>query len=137
MSYCKITVQGTLGRDAEIKPTQSGDTVVSFSIPHNISRDVTQWIECTYWRKPTDKMGVVDHLKKGASVLVVGNPVVEAYIKDGAAIPKQKVTVFDITICAFAPKTDGQGGSQKPAQSNYQAPTPAPAQEDEEDDLPF
>lgn len=68
-----ITVAGRVGKDAELRRTQSGDGVCSFTVAVD-QRDgrekTTNWWRCTIWGKRGEALA--PYLLKGASVTVSG-----------------------------------------------------------------
>ena len=70
-----VVVVGNLGRDSEIKVTQSGKALLSFSLAENqnIKGDNrTTWFSCTVWGESRAK-ALVDKLGKGTRVQVHGD----------------------------------------------------------------
>jgi single-strand DNA-binding protein len=131
-----ITVAGRLTKDAELRHTQSGETVCSFSVADDQGRDKKAifW-NASLWGKRAEALQ--PYLTKGASVTVVGTVSEREFTdKEGQQRKSQDVRVQDIAL---------QGGRQQgeaPApQRQAAAPRPAPAAtsgfEDMEDDIPF
>ena len=46
-----IAFAGRIGKDAEVRTTQGGDSVTQFSVGCNVGRDKTAWIDCSIDRK--------------------------------------------------------------------------------------
>ena len=129
-----------LGRNAELKRTASGDSVLQITGVYDIGygdKKSSQWINASLWGKRADSIGALN-LEKGVEVVLYMDDVQsEAYQgKNGlASIIKAKVVNLDLVSRAPA---------QAPAQ-NYQAPAPvqrapAPAPSnfpDFDDDIPF
>lgn len=67
-----ISITGNLTRDIEVKSTQSGISVCSFTLavkrPH--TSDTTDFLNCTAWRQNADFLGKYAH--KGSKVGVSG-----------------------------------------------------------------
>ena len=61
---------GRLGRDPEIKYTQSGKAVTNFTIAVNGYKDDVQWVNCVAWEKLAEICG--KYLTKGKQVYVSG-----------------------------------------------------------------
>ncbi len=78
-----LTIVGNVGRDPELKHTDKGVPVCSFSVAVNDNyRDDTQWFECTAWRSLAET--VAQHVQKGSRVLIRGGVRGRAYArKDG------------------------------------------------------
>ena len=68
-----IVIAGKLGKDAELRKTQNGDAVCSFSVAVD-QRDgrekTTNWFRVSLWGKRGE--GLAPYLLKGASVTVSG-----------------------------------------------------------------
>jgi single-strand DNA-binding protein len=68
-----ITISGNLGRDAELRSTQNGDKVLSFSVGvrQGFDRDTkSEWFRCLVWGKRAESIS--QYLLKGVRVSVVG-----------------------------------------------------------------
>ena len=90
MSYNRATLVGRLGRDPEIRVTQSDKSVTSFSLATNErwkskdgqDKDQTTWHNIVVW-DPQAK-ACKEYLQKGSQVLVEGRIVNRSYQdKDG------------------------------------------------------
>ncbi len=81
----KVILVGTLGKDPEIRYTQSGTAVTEVSIATNESwkdkngekQERTEWHRITFWGKLAEIAG--EYLKKGAQVYVEGSLRTEKY----------------------------------------------------------
>lgn len=70
----KTTAAGRIGRDAETRKTQAGDSVTSFTMAVDVrnGRDKeTVWLRCSIWGKRGESLA--QYLLKGASVTVTGS----------------------------------------------------------------
>lgn len=68
-----ITIAGRIGRDAELRTTQSGDTVSGFTVAVDVRQGrekVTNWWRVSLWGKRAEALN--QYLTKGASVTVMG-----------------------------------------------------------------
>lgn len=104
-----ITIAGRVGRDAELRRTQSGDAVCSFTVAVD-QRDgrekTTNWWRCSIWGKRGESLAA--YLLKGASVTVAG----EFSLSDYEGKPQLNVRVNEVAL------QGGRGDSQsKPAPS--------------------
>lgn len=69
-----ITIAGTIGKDAEVRRTQSGDAIAGWSVAVN-SRDggqeQTTWFDCSLFGKRGEALA--PYLRKGGKVTVIGD----------------------------------------------------------------
>lgn len=117
MSYCQITLVGRLGRNPEVRVTQTGKEIVTASMAIG-KDDKTQWFTLVCWEKTG--MWLKD-AAKGDMVFVQGSLEIKTYEK------KTGGTAIDATVNAqvvrvmTAKKDDltafhGQQRAQVPAQ---------------------
>jgi single-strand DNA-binding protein len=69
-----IIIAGNIGKDAETRTTQGGDTVTSFNVAvedRSGKEKVTLWFTCSMWGKRGDIMR--QYLTKGSKVAVSGD----------------------------------------------------------------
>lgn len=73
----KAIILGNVGREPEIRYTQSGSAVANFSVAVNERRKINgewqdhcEWISCVAWGKTAEACG--NYLKKGSQVHVIG-----------------------------------------------------------------
>lgn len=100
-----ITIAGRVGRDAELRRTQSGDAVCSFTVAvdQRDGRDKsTNWWRCSIWGKRGESL--VPYLLKGASVTVAG----EFSLSDYEGKPQLNVRVNEVALQGGR----GDGGSK-------------------------
>ena len=127
---------GNLGRDAEQRYTQSGDSVVSFSVGVKAGfgdKATTTWANCSMFGKRGES--VVPYLKKGTLVGIVGEVNLREYQdKEGQKRYSLDVRVNDLTLLGGKPSGDS-APSEKP-QRNAQG-APKTSFEDMDDDITF
>lgn len=72
-NFNKVIIGGRLTADAELKQTQSGVSVTSFSIAVNRkgAEAQTDFIDCVAWRKTAEFIS--KYFKKGSSICIVGS----------------------------------------------------------------
>jgi len=108
-----IVLIGRLGRDAEQKYLQSGDSVVNFSMAINAwykkdgeKIEKTEWVDVAVWGKLGEAL--LQYLTKGKEVQIKANFLsARAYIgQDGEARATIKVTADDINLMGSG---DGNG----------------------------
>ncbi|MBQ7392231.1 MAG: single-stranded DNA-binding protein [Clostridia bacterium] len=145
----KVVLAGRLTADLELKQTQSGISVTSFSIAINrkYSKEQEQkkvdFIDCVAWRQTAEF--ITRYFRKGSAICVIGaiekNPWTDQQGK------KRYETVINVEEAMFVDsKSDNQpaeNGSFIPGTTGYvpdaYAPTAAPKFEEinPDDDLPF
>lgn len=101
---------GRIGQQPELRTTQSGEKVLSFSVANSTGfgdRKKTQWIECSYWGSRGE--AVAKFLNKGDMIPVSGElTLVEFTRKDGTPGSKLAVRVNDLDLPARS-----EGGSSQ------------------------
>lgn len=136
MAYLnKIMLIGNLGKDAEIKVSQSGKKNAKFSLATTErfkdkqtgeSKDQTEWHNIVAWGQLADIIERLN-LKKGVSVYVEGKQT-SRYWDDPAG---QKKTISEVIIEKLQVLTPQKHeGQQQSEQQNE-------SQKSQEDDLPF
>jgi single-strand DNA-binding protein len=120
MTYQQITIVGNVGRDPELKYTQTGTAVTDFSLAVNSSYktaageqvDRTTWYRITCWGKVAEI--VSRYVKKGKQVLVIGDRIeANAYTgKDGEARASLDVTAN--TVRFLGNKNDNGASDNAP-----------------------
>lgn len=134
---------GTVGRDAEVRPTPSGQTVLNVTVANNIGfgdRQQTLWVRVALWGKRAEG-SLAQYLKKGQQVFVSGELSMREYqATDGSTKTSLELNANIIDLVG---KRSDQPGSMA-APQNYQAgaPTSSYAQPDNftaafDDDIPF
>ena len=96
-----VTIGGNLTRDAELRYTQAGTAVLSFTVAVNESRkkddtweDYPNFIDCTMFGKRAES--VSDYLRKGVYAAITGKLHQNRWEKDGQSRSKIEVTVDNI-----------------------------------------
>lgn len=124
-----LTISGNLGKDAELRSTQSGDEVLSFNVGvkqgygDNAS---TNWFRCSIWGKRARNLK--DYLLKGVKVVAQGELSIGSY--EGK--PQFDVRVNEVELMSRAEQNAGrQERQQGGGGASYQ-----PAS-DLDDDVPF
>ena len=130
----KITATGRIGKDAEVRFTNGGDPIASFSLASDVGfgdKKTTNWFNCSIWGKRAE--GIALHLTKGQQVTVFGTLTMREWTnKDGIKQLSPDIRIDEIEL---------QGGKQeaKPAQTSAKPQKPAPKSDfsDMESDIPF
>ena len=128
---------GNLGRDAEQRYTQSGDSVVSFSVGVKAGfgdKATTTWANCSMFGKRGEAVSA--YLKKGTLVGIVGEVNLRDYQdKEGQKRYSLDVRVNDLTL--LGGKSDrSESAPEKPQQRNAQG-APRTSIENMDDEIPF
>ena len=123
-SLNKVQLIGNLGRDAELKYTQSGKAVASFSMAttevwndksSGQKQEKTEWHRVTLWGKLAES--VADYLTKGKQIYVEGKLQTRKWQdKDGADRYTTEVNAFTVTLLGSG-TGGGKGGARKNASS--------------------
>jgi len=112
-----MTAIGNLGLDCEIRRTQSGTAVATFSIPVESGwgeNKHTSWLRCTLFGKRAEG-GLIQYLVKGQQVAVSGELKVNQYTnKEGAEKTSVDLIVDDVALLGGRPQQ--QATQQAPAQ---------------------
>ncbi|MEE9339316.1 MAG: single-stranded DNA-binding protein [Methylococcaceae bacterium] len=125
---------GTVGRDAEVRVTPSGQSVLNFTVANNIGfgdRQQTLWIRVALWGKRAEG-SLQNYLKKGQQVFVSGELTQREYqANDGTTKTSLELNA---NIVDLVGKRNEQ--SQQPQQQSNQQPS-QPSSLDDFDDVPF
>ena len=123
-----ITIMGRLTRDPEMRNTQSGVAVASFTLA--VDRDFggrdggekqTDFIDCTAWRHTAEF--VSKYFSKGRMAVVSGRLQIDNYTDNDGNKRKSAKVIAD-NIYFGDSKKDGATGSQSDEASSF---TPAPS----------
>lgn len=112
-----IALTGRITRDPELRKTDAGVSVTSFSmaVQRNYKIDgeyPTDFIDCVAWRGTADF--ICKHFKKGSMITVVGNLETRKFTdKDGNNRKAVEVIVKDAYFGDSAKKENGNGGEQE------------------------
>jgi single-stranded DNA-binding protein len=94
----KTILTGNLGADATVNQVNAQDgasfNVINMAVAVQLRKDVTQWVDCAFWRRADMSIGVVDYLKKGQKVLLEGE--VSADVWEGKPKLKMKITNLEL-----------------------------------------
>jgi len=124
----QLTIAGTVGKDAVLRKTQGGDSVLSFSVAVNNGKDKdgnrrdSTWFDCSIWGKRADSLE--SHITKGTKLALTGRPTARAH--EGKVY--LGISVNDFTFMGGA----SQGDSTPSAPANR-----TPDSVDDFDSIPF
>ena len=86
---------GNIGKDAVIKTMERNLMAINFPVAHNKNwkdkrtgqtKTKTTWVNCTIWKREGSNMRIVDFLKRGTLVELVGSPFAKAYSQEDGNI---------------------------------------------------
>lgn len=133
----KLFIVGNLTRDPDLRVTQSGLDVCSFTVAVNRRRREGQQQEADFFRVTAwREMGknCKQYLAKGRKVAVTGSVSVSTYqAQDGSTRAQLEVTADDVEF--LTPK--GEAPAQQPNVPQAVRPPEGGYVEVEDDDLPF
>jgi single-strand DNA-binding protein len=141
-SLNKVTLIGNLGQEPEVRYTQAGDPILSFSLATSEvwkdkttgeKQERTEWHRCMAFRTTAEILG--KYLRKGAKLYVEGKLQTRKWQdKEGQDRYTTEIQVSDFLL--LSGKEAGEHGA-RPAPANS-VPSPAQASwPDDGDDLPF
>jgi len=109
---------GNIGRDCEVRHTQSGMAIATFPLPVEAGygdKKTTTWLRCSLFGKRAEG-GLIQYLVKGQQVAVQGEINLNQYTnKDGLEKSSLDIMVNDVALLG---KPSGQRQQPKPAQQN-------------------
>ena len=126
-----IIIAGNVGKDAVLRRTQSGDSVLGFSLAVDNGKDKdgnkrdTTWVDCSVWGKRAESLE--QYVTKGTKLTISGRPTVRAH--EGKAY--LGVSVNELTFMGGG----HEGGSNSGYRDNSQ--TGAANPDDMGDEVPF
>lgn len=133
-----FVAHGILGKDCEIRFTESGLAICEFSIANTIGykdKKHTNWFNCTLFGKRAEG-GITEYLKKGTKVMVTGELYIKTFEKkDGSKGFNHNLYVNDFKLLDSTLQNPQQSAQQPEAPVTTQ-PVPA-AQTGFDDEMPF
>ncbi len=113
----KVILVGNLGRDPELRRTQSGSAVTNFSIAttekfkdkNGQQQDQTEWHNIVAWEKPAEILA--QYLKKGSSVYIEGKLRTRSWEDNGTKKYRTEVLVREFQFLGGR-NDGGQQGNQ-------------------------
>ncbi|MBE2268946.1 MAG: single-stranded DNA-binding protein [Anaerolinea sp.] len=111
--WSQLIVLGNVGRDPEMRYTQSGVAVCSFSVAvtrrfgtGEQRQEKTVWVRVSCWNKLAETAN--QYVRKGMQLMVVGSPEVSAYL-DKSGQPQASLELRADNFQMLGSR-DGQGG---------------------------
>ncbi len=117
--FSKTIIVGRLGGDPELRYTQSGQAVCSFSVATDRTwtdasgekQEKTTWFRVTAWGKLADLCN--QYLKKGRTVLVEGEVDASAWMpQSGEPRASLELTARNVRFLGGKNEGGGEGGTQ-------------------------
>lgn len=133
-----MALQGRLTRDPELRTTQSGTSVCSFTVAWSEKYKETEtqlFLDCTAWRSTSEM--VSKYFSKGKEIIVEGKLNTEKWKdKDGNNRTSIKMTVDRVHFCG--PKENGDTcNTYHPAGAGVDVRADDFPEVDEDGELPF
>jgi single-strand DNA-binding protein len=129
----KVIILGTLGKDPEVRYTQSGGAVASFSVATSEKwkdkqtgqqKEQTEWHNITIFGKLAEICG--EYLRKGSQVFLEGKLKTESWDDQATGQKKYKTSIVanNMQMLGGKPQSEQQNGQQA---NNWQQPAPQQA----------
>jgi len=136
----KVILVGTLGKDAEVRFSQSGSAIATASLATNESwkdkngekLERTEWHRIKFFGKLAEIAG--EYLKKGGQVYIEGALRTEKYT-DKQGVERYSTDIIADQMQMLGGKSDGAAREDRPQRSA--SPAPAGDAPFDPDDLPF
>jgi single-strand DNA-binding protein len=86
---------GNIGKDATIREMERGVIAINFPVAHNKNwrdkrtgetKTKTTWVNCTIWKRDGSNMRILDYLKKGTLVELLGTPFAKGYVQEDGSV---------------------------------------------------
>ena len=115
MSINRVIISGNLTRDAELRQTASGTSVLGFGVAVNDRRrnnqtgeweDYANFVDCTMFGQRAQ--AIAQYLRKGLKVAIEGKLRYSSWERDGQKRSKLEVIVDDLEF--MSSRNDGQQG---------------------------
>ena len=140
--YEYTIIVGNVGRDPELRYTQSGVAVCSFSVAvttrwkdknTNEQREKTKWFKISAWRGLGETCNTYVH--KGMQIMVTGTVDASAYTNQaGEAAASLELTARDVQFLGRRGEDGDGGGDEGGRPRDYDDFAPPPK---DPDDIPF
>lgn len=133
-----ISLVGRLTDDVELKSTQHGINVCSFTVAVNRpgTKDKTDFIPVVAWRQTAEF--VCKYFRKGQRIGLTGKLTSRKYEdRDGNKRTAYEVVADRVEFVESKPKADSLDVSAEPVATGYGGFTEVAVEEIAEDDLPF
>lgn len=137
-SLNRATILGNVGKDPELRTTQSGISVCRLNVATSDSykgkngewQETTEWHSIVLWGDLADRYS--KNIKKGSKVYIEGRIQTRSYEKEGIVRYVTEINANRLII--LDPKTDGTSHIDSDEKDETRYTT---AEEPEDDDIPF
>lgn len=140
-----IVIKGRISAIPEIKTTQNGNKVCTFSVavdrPYSKNKE-TDFFRCNAWRGTAEF--IEKYFGKGQEILIDGAMISNTYTaKDGSQRTSWDVQVNNVEFCGSKSSSSESSETKKPAKASKAATDDEPESDDDEpesdddEDLPF
>lgn len=140
-----IVIKGRISATPEIKTTQNGNKVCTFSVavdrPYSKNKE-TDFFRCNAWRGTAEF--IEKYFGKGQEILIDGTMISNTYTaKDGSQRTSWDVQVNNVEFCGSKSSSSESSETKKPAKASKAATDDEPESDDDEpesdddEDLPF
>jgi single-strand DNA-binding protein len=139
-----LSFNGTVGRDAEVRVTASGQSVLNVTVANNIGfgdRQQTLWVRVALWGKRAEG-SLQNYLKKGQQVFVSGELSQSEYqANDGTTRTSLELNANIIDLVGKRNEQGQEASQQQPQQQDRQVQQdqqqPPKMPDGFDDDIPF
>lgn len=135
----KITADGRIVADAEVRYTPSGDAICQFRMASDVGfgdKKTTNWFSCTIWGKRGES--VAPYLVKGTPVTVYGTLMMREWTnKEGIKQLSPDIRIDEITMHGSREQSQGNAPQQRPQAAPRPAAPQQAATDDDLEDIPF
>lgn len=140
-----IVIKGRISATPEIKTTQNGNKVCTFSVavdrPYSKNKE-TDFFRCNAWRGTAEF--IEKYFGKGQEILIDGAMISNTYTaKDGSQRTSWDVQVNNVEFCGSKSSSSESSETKKPAKASKAATDDEPESDDDDpesdddEDLPF
>jgi single-strand DNA-binding protein len=115
MSFCRLIIQGNVGKEPEVRYTADGKSVANFSLAVSDKRGQNEnvtWFRCTAFGKTAEIAG--EYLKKGYPAIVDGRIQCRRYT-DKQGVEKES---WEVAVDRLQLLGKPQGKNDKPAKQD-------------------
>ncbi len=127
--FSKVIIIGNVTRDPELRTTQSGSQVCSFSVAVNRSykdssgaqQDSVSFFDCSAWGRPGEI--IAQYARKGSGIMVCGRLEQRSWEdKDGQKRSRVEIAVEDFNFLGGSDGGEGGGAARSSAPKASAAP---------------